>query len=70
MTTPLPLRFDEGAEVDFADETLRALDGQHGDGVGDVFSSEHFSGVLRPAAREFRGDTAGADSADADSILA
>jgi len=40
------LGFLGGAEEDFADEALRGLGEEHGDGVGYVIGLEHFFGVL------------------------
>src|SRR5258708_39924628 len=64
------LRLGEGAELDFAQEALRALGGDHGDGVGDVLRGEDFAGVFRPAAGKFSGHAARADGADANAVSA
>ena len=54
--------------MDFAEEALRALSGDHGDGVGNVIGGEDFGRVFRTAAGELRGYAAGTDSADADAM--
>src|SRR5882724_3143224 len=60
--------FGDGAEVHFAEEALRALGGDHGDGVGDVLSGQDFAGVFWAATGKFSGDAAGTDSAYANVV--
>jgi|SRR5579864_7111434 len=62
------LGFLGGTEEDFADEALRGLGEEHGDGVGYVIGLEHFLGVLCGAMRKIRGDGAGANGGDADAV--
>src|SRR5579864_8868889 len=57
-----------GTEEDFADEALRGLGEEHGNGVGYVIGLEHFFGVLCGAMRKIGGDGAGANGSDTDAV--
>src|SRR6185437_682729 len=59
-----------GAEEDFADEALRGLGEEHGDGVGYVIGLEHFFCVLCGAMKKIGGDRAWANGCDADAVSA
>ena len=69
----LGLGFAEGAEVDFAEEALRALGDEHFYGVGYVFRGENLRGIFWAAggaAGKVGGYAAWADYADANAVLA
>ena len=63
--TAAALGLGQGTEVDFADEALRALQREHGDGVRDVIRAENLGGIFGTASGEVGEDAAGADGADA-----
>ena len=56
--------------MNFAKETLRALRGDHGDGVSDIVGGEDFGRVFRTASCKPGEYGAGADRADADAVAA
>ena len=66
----LGLGLGNRAQLHFAEETLRALGGDHSDGVRDVLGGEDFASVFRTAAGKFRGHAAGTDGADANTVAA
>ena len=68
--SPRVLGFGDRAKVDFADKALRALSGEHSDGVRNIIGSEDPGRILGASSGEFRGHAAGADDADADTVLA
>ena len=63
------LGFAQRAKMDFAEEALRALGDNGGDGVSDIFGAQHFRRVFGAAAGKFGGYAARANHADADAMF-
>src|SRR5712692_3742924 len=57
--------FPYRAQLDFAQETLRALRGYHGDRMSDVLRRQYFGRILGAVTGKFRGHASGANHADA-----
>src|SRR5882724_12545512 len=60
------LGFREWTQLHLAEKTLRALCSDHGHGVRNVLSGQHFAGILWAASGKFSGHAAWANRADAD----
>jgi len=66
----MSLGLSHRAQVDFAQEALRALAGDHGDGVSYIARVEDFRRVFRAAAGKFRGHAARAYGAHPNAVSA